>query len=83
MRYSELLLESGFDLFWEQMAGEYNRLTRQIATNRQHVIARLRQIIRQIDQWMTTPNLTDEEELWLEVMRESFAELLQRAGGTP
>jgi hypothetical protein len=82
MRYADLLLESGFDLFREQMASEYNRLTRQIATNRQHVIARSRQIIRQIDQWTTTPNLTDEEELWLEVMRESFAELLQRAGGT-
>jgi hypothetical protein len=75
-------VESGFDLFREQAAGEYNRLSRQPGSNRQYVIARARQIIRQVDMYMATPDLTEAEQFWLEVIKESFQELVRKAGGT-
>lgn len=75
-------MESGFDLFRDQTAGEYNRLSRQTGSNRQYVIARARQIIRQVELYMATPDLTEAEQFWLEVIKESFEELVQKAGGT-
>jgi len=76
-------MESGFELFREQIAGEYNRLSHLIPVNRQFVITRSRQIIRQLDRFAKIPDLTEAEQFWLEVSRESFEELMQRAGGTP
>lgn len=73
----------GFDGFPEQAAGEYNRLSRLLPGNRQYVIARARQIIRQLDHFATMPGLTEAEQFWLEVIKESFEELMQQAGGTP
>lgn len=71
----------GFDLFREQAAGEYDRLSRLPASNRPYVVARTRQIIRQLDHFAAMPDLTEAEQFWLEVIRESFEELMQRAGG--
>jgi hypothetical protein len=71
-----------FDLFREQAAGEYNRLSRLVGSNRQYVIARARQIIRQVDRYLATPDLTEAEQFWLEVIKESFEELAQK-GGAP
>jgi hypothetical protein len=76
-------VESGFDLIREQAGGEYNRLSLQPASSRQYVIARARQIIRQVDQYLATPDLTEAEQFWLEVIKESFEELVEKAGGTP
>jgi hypothetical protein len=76
-------MDPGFDLFREQAAGEYNRLSRQPGSNRQFVIARSRQIIRQVDQYMALPDLTEAEQFWLEVIKESFEELVRKAGGAP
>ncbi len=72
---------SGFDLFREQVAGEYNRLSQQPSSNRPYVIARVRQIIRQLDHFAKLPDLTEAERFWLEVIKESFEELMQKAGG--
>jgi hypothetical protein len=55
---------TGFDLFREQAAGEYNRLSRQPAINRRYVIARAGQIIRQVDQYLATPDPTEAERFW-------------------
>jgi hypothetical protein len=74
---------TGFDLFREQAAGEYNRLSRQPVSNRSYVVARAGQIIRQVDQYLATPDLTEAEQFWLEVIKESFEELTQKAGRTP
>lgn len=71
----------GFDLFREQAAGEYNRLSRLLPGRRLYVISRARQIIRQLDQFATTPDLTEAEQFWLEVIKESFEDLIQLAGG--
>ena len=76
-------MASGFDLFREQAAGEYNRLSHLLPGNRQYVVARARQIIRQLDRFATTPDLTEAEQFWLKVTKESFEDLMQRAGGTP
>jgi len=76
-------MEPGFDLFREPAAGEYNRLSRQLASNRAYVIARCRQLVRQVDQYLATPDLTEAEQFWLEVIKEAFEELAQKAGGTP
>jgi hypothetical protein len=76
-------MASGFDLFREQTAGEYNRLSHLLPGNRQYVVARARQIIRQVDHFARTPDLTEAEQFWLEVITESFEELIQHAGGTP
>jgi hypothetical protein len=65
-------MASGFDLFREQAAGEYNRLSRLLPGNRPYVVARARQIIRQLDHFATTPDLTEAEQFWLEVIKESF-----------
>ena len=75
-------MASGFDLFREQIAGEYNRLSHLLPGNRQYVVARVRQIIRQVDHFAKTPDLTEAEQFWLEVITESFDELIQQAGGT-
>jgi len=72
----------GFDLFREQAAGEYNRLSRLLPTNRPYVIARARQIIRQLDHFSAVGDLTEAEEFWIEVIHESFRVLIQTAGGT-
>jgi hypothetical protein len=77
------LTASGFDLFREQAAGEYNRLSHLLPGNRQYVIARARQIIRQLDHFATLPGPTEAEQFWLEVIKGSFEELMQQAGGTP
>jgi hypothetical protein len=69
-------MESGFELFRDQVAGEYNRLSHQLPGNRQYVIARARQIIRQLDRFAEIPDLTEAEKFWLEVIRESFEELM-------
>jgi len=76
-------MASGFDLFREQAAGEYNRLSHLLPGSRHYVVARTRQIIRQLDHFATMPDLTEAEQFWLEVIKESFEELMQRAGGTP
>jgi hypothetical protein len=76
-------MASGFDLFREQTASEYNRLPHLLPGNRQYVVARARQIIRQVDHFAKTPDLTEAEQFWLEVITESFEELIQQAGGTP
>ena len=76
-------MASGLDLFREQTAGEYNRLSHLLPGNRQYVVARVRQIIRQVDHFAKTPDLTEAEQFWLEVITESFDELIQQAGGTP
>ncbi len=76
-------MASGFDLFREQAAGEYNRLSHLRPGNRHYVVARAWQIIRQLDRFATTPDLTEAEQFWLEVIKESFEDLMQRAGGTP
>ena len=76
-------MASGLDLFREQTAGEYNRLSHLLPGNRQYVVARARQIIRQVDHFAKTPDLTEAEQFWLEVIRDSFDELIQQAGGTP
>jgi hypothetical protein len=76
-------MASGFDLFREQAAGEYNRLSHLLPGNRQYIVARARQIIRQPDHFATTPDLTEAEQFWLKVIREAFEELMQQAGGTP
>jgi hypothetical protein len=76
-------MASGFDLFREQTAGEDNRLSHLLPGNRQYVVARARQIIRQVDHFARAPDLTEAEQFWLEVITESFEELIQQAGGTP
>jgi len=76
-------MASGFDLLREQAAGEYNRLSHLFPGNRHYVVARARQIIRQSDHFATMLGLTEAEEFWLEVIKESFEELMQQAGGTP
>ena len=76
-------MASGQELFREQMAGEYNRLTGILRTNPRYVIARSRLILRQADRWLQQSDLTEAERLWLEVIKESFEELIERAGGTP
>ncbi|HEY1931789.1 MAG TPA: hypothetical protein VGG99_07255 [Acetobacteraceae bacterium] len=73
----------GFELFREQAAGEYNRLSHMLPGSRRYVIARARQIIRQLDHFATTPDLTEAEQFWLEVIKEAFEELVKRAGGNP
>jgi hypothetical protein len=73
---------SGFELFREQVAGEHNRLSRLLASHRRYVIARSRHILRQLDHFAGTPDLTEAEQFWLEVIRESFEELIQKAGGS-
>lgn len=74
-------MPSGFELFREQVAGEYNRSSHQLPNNRPYVIARTRLIIRQLDRFAEIPDLTEAEQFWLEVIRESFEELMQQAGG--
>ena len=74
-------MASGFELFREQAAAEYNRLSQLLPGSRRYVIARARQIIRQVAHFAATPDLTEAEQLWLEVIRESFEELIQQAGG--
>jgi hypothetical protein len=32
--------------------------------------------------YMATPDLTEAEQFWLEVIKESFQELVRKAGGT-
>jgi hypothetical protein len=81
MRYTEILEAAGFDLFREQVFEEYNRLSKQLGTNKQHVVARARHVVRQTEHWAVQPDLTEEEEFWLEVIKESFEELAQKAGG--
>jgi len=76
-------MASGFDLFREQAASEYNRLSHLLPGNRQYVVARARQIIRQLDHFAATPDLTDAEQFWPGVITESFEDLIQQAGGTP
>jgi hypothetical protein len=76
-------MASGFDLFRQQAAGEYNRLSHLLPRNRTYVVARARQIIRQLDHFAATPDLTEAEQFWLEVIRESFEDLMRQAGGTP
>jgi hypothetical protein len=76
-------MASGFDLFLEQTAGEYDRLSHLLPGNREYVVARARQIIRQVDHFAKTPDLTEAEQFWLEVITESSAEPIQQAGGTP
>jgi len=75
------LTTSGFDLFREQAAGEYNRLQNLLPGNRAYVIAKARQIVRQVKQYTSLPDLTEAEQFWLEVIQESFEELIQQAGG--
>jgi hypothetical protein len=76
-------MASSFDLFREQTAGEYNRLSHLLPGNRQYVVARARQIIRQVDHFARTPDLTEAEQFWIEVITESFEELIQQGGETP
>ena len=76
-------MASGFDLFREQAPGEYNRLSHLLPGNRRYVVARIRQIIRQLDHFATMPGVTEAEQFWLEVIKESFEELMQQPGGTP
>jgi len=71
----------GFELFREQAASEYNRLTQLLPRERHYVARRARQIVRQVDQFAAIPDLTDAEEFWLEVIKESFEELIERATG--
>jgi len=54
-------MASGFDLFREQTAGEYDRLSHLLPGNRQYVVARARQVIRQVDHFARTPDLTEAE----------------------
>jgi hypothetical protein len=75
-------MASGFDLFREQTAGEYNRLSHLFQGNRQYVVAGARQIIRQMDHFARTPDLTEAERFWLKVITESFEELIQQPDGT-
>lgn len=72
---------AGFDLFQEQIFEEYNRLSKQLGTNKQHVLTRARHIIRQADHWAAQSDLTDEERFWLKVIKDSFEDLAQKAGG--
>jgi len=72
----------GFDLFREQAASEYNRLTRLLPLRRSYVIGRARHIIRQLDRFSATPDLTEAEQFWLEVIKESFRYRIEQAGGT-
>ncbi len=73
---------SGFDLFRKQAAGEYDRLRSLLPGNRPYVIAKTRQVVRQLQRCGTLPELTEAERFWLEVIQESFEELIQQAGGT-
>jgi hypothetical protein len=76
-------MDPGFDLFREQVAGEDNQLSCRPGRNRAYVIARTRQIVRQVDQYLATPDLTEAEHSRREVIDESFVQLAQKAGGTP
>ena len=73
---------SGFDLFREQAAGEYDRLQGLLPGNRPYVVAKARRIVRQVRQYAALPNLTEAEQFWLEVIQESFEEMVRKAGGT-
>jgi hypothetical protein len=46
-------------------------------------MTRSRQIIRQLDCFARIPDLVEAEQFWLEVIKQSFEELMQRAAGTP
>ncbi len=72
-------LEPGFQLFRQQLATEYNRLARQGSSKRNTVIRRARHVIRQVDTYANLPDLSEAERFWLEVIRESFDELMERA----
>jgi hypothetical protein len=52
----------GFDLFREQAASEYNRLSHRLPGNRQYVVARVTQIIRQLHHFAAMPDLTEAEQ---------------------
>lgn len=70
-------MAAGFDLFREQAAGEYNRLSHLLSGNCGYVVTRARQVIRQLDHFATMPNLTEAEQIWLVVIKEAFEELIR------
>jgi hypothetical protein len=76
-------MASGFDLFREQAAVEYDRLSSLLSLNRAYVVARARQIIRQLDHFATMIDVTEAEQFWLEVIKETLEDLKQQAGGLP